>query len=329
MNYRIISIVTIIVIIFLPFTYRHFLGAKQVMKNNYKKITAHDSIIYVIHHPAFNRFGNFIFPWDDRVYDSSITMEQISSLMPYHNNVNVDVAVRSLNCLIDDINEGYTVFYSFYEEQQKKDDPTKKNTGLFFYRGKPGASFAVICPGGGFVYMGSLHEGFPYALEISKKGYNAFVLKYRTGSEQKATEDLALALSWIYKNAQELSVSKSNYSLWGSSAGARMVANIGSSGVSYYGGDNIPKPVAIVMAYTGHSNYSKSDPSTFAIAGENDRIAPPYVMERRINALKQIGINVEFHKYKGLGHGFGLGIGTPAEGWIYNAIQFWERHMKK
>ncbi len=32
-------------------------------------------------------------------------------------------------------------------------------------------------------------------------------------------------------------------------------------------------------------------------------------------------------KFKGLPHGFGLGEGTKAEGWINHAIQFWEKHM--
>ena len=45
-----------------------------------------------------------------------------------------------------------------------------------FFRGRPGAPFAVICPGGGFSYVGSIHEGFPHALALSRMGYNAFVV---------------------------------------------------------------------------------------------------------------------------------------------------------
>ena len=50
-------------------------------------------------------------------------------------------------------------------------------------------------------------------------------------------------------------------------------------------------------------------------------------MERRINAMKAKGIDVEFHKYPDLGHGFGLGIGTSAEGWIDDAIEFWKKYI--
>jgi len=94
---------------------------------------------------------------------------------------------------------------------------------------------------GGFAYVGSVHEGFPYAAAISKKGYNAFVLRYRAGQGGAiATQDLAAAISYIYRNADVLGVSPDNYSLWGSSAGARMAAAIGSHGVAAFGGDDLP-----------------------------------------------------------------------------------------
>jgi dipeptidyl aminopeptidase/acylaminoacyl peptidase len=82
------------------------------------------------------------------------------------------------------------------------------------------------------------------------------------------------------------------------------------------------------MQYTGHSEYTKNDPPTFAVIGENDSIASPRTMEQRVNALKSAGIDTEFHVYPNLGHGFGLGIGTSAEGWIDDAVAFWEKHIK-
>lgn len=35
------------------------------------------------------------------------------------------------------------------------------------------------------------------------------------------------------------------------------------------------------------------------------------------------------HKYPGLSHGFGLGTGTAAEGWIEDAVAFWEKQMQE
>jgi hypothetical protein len=50
-------------------------------------------------------------------------------------------------------------------------------------------------------------------------------------------------------------------------------------------------------------------------------------MERRINNLRNIGIDTEFHLFRNVGHGFALGIGTSAAGWHNNAVRFWERYQ--
>jgi len=52
-------------------------------------------------------------------------------------------------------------------------------------------------------------------------------------------------------------------------------------------------------------------------------------MERRVAALRQRGTDVEHRKYRGVGHGFGLGTGTTAEGWIGDALRFWTNHSKR
>lgn len=282
----------------------------------------------VLHHPAFAGFARLLLPWDERAYDDSMPLHQMARLLPYHSHVHPAEAIAALNRLIDEVNQGTPVFYDLYSEAQKQAQPSKRNTGLFYFRGKPGAPFAVIAPGGGFAYVGSLHEGFPYAMAINQAGYNAFVLKYRVGQGAAvATEDLAAALSYIIQNAQQLGVSPEDYALWGSSAGARMVASIGSHGVAAFGGDDLPQPATVVMAYTGHTDHQTQEPPTFAVIGEQDGIASPATMARRVDQLRKAGTDVEFHRYPALGHGFGLGVDTSAEGWMQQAIQFWGQHI--
>jgi acetyl esterase/lipase len=289
-----------------------------------------DRIGEILAHPAFAGFGRLLLPWDDRRYDTAMPLSDVGSLLPYHTHVVPAVVVSSLNRLIDDANVGRTVCYDIYTDAEMNAKPSRRHTGLFFFRGTPGAPFAVIAPGGGFAYVGSLHEGFPYAVEISNRGYNAFVVKYRVGrGGSEATEDLAAALSFIWRNAGALGVATTDYSLWGSSAGARMVAAIGSHGTASFGGVALPKPSALVLLYTGHSDVAAAEPPTFAAVGDADGIAPPSAMERRVAALRQRGTDVEYHQYRGVGHGFGLGIGTSAEGWIADAVRFWARQITR
>jgi len=280
----------------------------------------------LLRHPAFAGFARLILPWDDRTYDEQMPLARIGSLLPYHSHVDVATVAGALNRMIDDVDRGGAVFYRFDSEVERAQEPGRSHTGLFFFRGRPGAPFAVVCPGGGFSYIGSVHEGFPHAAAISSKGYNAFVLKYRAGrGEAAATRDLAAALTYIHRNARALGVGTSGYSLWGSSAGARMAAAIGSHGAALLGGGDVPRPSTVVMAYTGHADYSRLEPPTFVVVGREDRIAPPAVMERRAKALRDGGAPVEFHVYENLGHGFGLGTGTSAEGWVFEAVRFWEK----
>ena len=150
---------------------------------------------------------------------------------------------------------------------------------------------------------------------------------YRPGA-QTACEDLARAISFVFENAEELEVDTDSYSLWGDSAGARMAAWLGSYGPADFGGAELHQPGAVIMQYTVHSDYTEYDPPTFVCVGENDGIANWRTMEQRLNRMAKLGIDAEFHHYPGLGHGFGIGTDTVADGWVEEAIAFWEKQMK-
>lgn len=285
--------------------------------------TADTPIENVIRNPVFENYGRLLFPLEKWYYSGS-TLEQLR--LVWYNNMDPEETVEIVNTLWQRVSSGETVFYNIYTQEEKAADPEKEDTGLFFFKGKPGKKFAVCNAGGGFAYVGAMQDSFPHALELSKKGYNAFALIYRPGA-QTACEDLARAISFIFENAQELEVDTDCYSLWGGSAGARMAAWLGSYGPAAFGGDDLPQPGAVILQYTGHSDYTKNDPPTFACVGENDGIANWRTMERRLQAMSALGIPTEFHHYPGLRHGFGLGTGTVAEGWLDQAVSFWEEQM--
>lgn len=103
--------------------------------------------------------------------------------------------------------------------------------------------------------------------------------------------------------------------------------NIALSGVARFGGGNLPKPAAAVIAYTGQSTWSRDFSSAFITVAANDGIANVNTPERCVENLRNAGIDVEYRRYESAGHGFGFGTGTDAEGWLDLAVRFWQRHI--
>lgn len=108
-----------------------------------------------------------------------------------------------------------------------------------------------------------------------------------------------------------------------------MVGDIALRGVAAYGSDDLPPPATVVIAYTGQSSFSKDFPPTFVTVSANDTIANVAVVDRRVENLRNAGVEVEYHRYRTAGHGFGLGTGTEADGWLDHAVRFWEKHLSK
>lgn len=286
--------------------------------------TAETKIESVADDPVFGDYGRLLFPVN-RGYLYGDTLGDMR--LTWYSNIDPDKTVEICNYLKSHAGAGETVFYDIYSEEEKAADPAKEDTGLFFFKGAPGAKFAVVNAGGGFAYVGAMHDSFPHALELSKMGYNAFALIYRPGA-QTACEDLARAIAFIFEHAEELQVDTTDYSLWGGSAGARMAAWLGSYGTESFGEDAYPRPAAVFVNYTGLSEVYGNEPPTYSAVGTNDGIASYRTMERRINAIQANGTDAEIEIFNGLSHGFGLGTGTVAEGWIERAVKFWERNMK-
>lgn len=286
--------------------------------------TVNTRIEEVTSDPAFGGYGRLIFPVDSGYYSGS-TLGNLG--LTWYNYIDPDKTVEICNYMKTHAQVGEPIFFDIYTADEKAADPEKEDTGLFFFKGEPGAKFAICNAGGGFAYVGAMHDSFPHALELSKKGYNAFALIYRPGA-QTACEDLARAIAFIYEHADELDVDTDCYSLWGGSAGARMAAYLGSYGTAAFGEDDYPQPGAVIMQYTGHSEVLGTEPPTYACVGTNDWIASYSTMERRIERIKRNGTDAEIEVFEGLPHGFGLGTGTVAEGWIDRAVEFWERQMK-
>ena len=290
------------------------------------RFTEQSTVGEVVHNTAFGDFGQLLFPVDRNVPETmTLAQASTSAVYIYYTNIKVEKTVEILNYLRNESLAGRQIFYRFYSEREIAADPTKANTGLFFFRGETGAPFAVTNAGGAFAYVGAMHDSFPHSLEIARSGSNAFALIYRP---DEPYEDLARAIAYIHDHATELGVSSDGYSLWGGSAGARMAATLGHSGYlqQLTGRKDIPQASAVIMQYTGYNTISEQDAPTYACVGTNDGIASWRTMQNRLQRLSELGIPTEFHAYEGLSHGFGIGTGTIAEGWVKDALDFWRQN---
>ncbi len=292
------------------------------------QFTASSTVAQVASNPAFGDFGHLLFPVDRQI-PANTTLEQVSTpgVFVWYSHIQATATVDVINRLHTDATQGKQVFYRFYSDSEIASDGDLANTGLFFFRGETGAPFAICNAGGGFMYVGALHDSMPHALYLSQQGMNAFAIIYRPDHPY---QDLARAIAFITDHARELGVQAGGYSLWGGSAGARMAATLGNAAYlqQLTGRTDIGQAAVVVMQYTGYSSVSQYDAPTYACCGTNDGIASYRTMQSRLQALNNLGIPTEFHSYQGLPHGFGLGVGTVAEGWAADALRFWKQQIK-
>ena len=220
--------------------------------------------------------------------------------------------------------------------------------------------FALICPGGGYNVVCSFLEGAPIAKKLNEMGYSAFVVYYHVRGKAKypaPQDDVARALTDILARAAELNLDTEGYSVWGSSAGGHLAASFGTESMGYakYG---LPRPGAIVLSYPVITMGELSHPSTcwnhigknpaeedvrrcsveqqvtenyppaFVWYGEADALVDPKNSRMLAEELEKYHIPHRMVSYPEVEHGVGLGIGLPCEGWIEDAVAFWEEHRK-
>jgi len=155
--------------------------------------------------------------------------------------------------------------------------------------------------------------------------------------------------------ADEYKIDMNNYSIWGSSAGGYLVASFGTEHMGYLK-YNLPKPGCLVLLYPvismrkelthleSQANFFGEDanleqqifasvdehitlayPKNFLWCGDADQTVNPENSKRMSHVLSKANVEHEFNIYSGVERGVGLAEGTVAEGWIEQAVLFWDR----
>ena len=127
--------------------------------------TVDTRITDVMNDPVFGSYGRLIFPANTGYY-SGDTLGGLR--LTWYSHIDPAKTVEIVNTMYLHAKAGDTIFYDIYTDEEKAADPAKKDTGLFFFKGTPGERFAICNAGGGFAYVGAMHDSFPHALELSR-----------------------------------------------------------------------------------------------------------------------------------------------------------------
>ena len=130
----------------------------QSDKDSNNKYTKDARVIDVINDEAFGNYGRLIFPVDMRI-SNDLTLENISSILPWYSEINTDKTVEIVNYLRNEAESGRQIFYDIYSDSEKADDPEKQNTGIFFFKERNIRNKAIdlilVLIGMFFLYLGS------------------------------------------------------------------------------------------------------------------------------------------------------------------------------
>lgn len=147
-------------------------------------------------------------------------------------------------------------YYPLYTEAECAEDEGRRGTNLVWLPSAAGDAgerpYILLVPGGGFVNVWNLTEGWPVAAQFNNLGYNVFILTYQVAVDDKLLDremgDFARAISLIRENADKFAVDWQRYITCGFSAGGYLVClwNVPEKGYAFHG---LPKPQAVFPVY--------------------------------------------------------------------------------
>ena len=147
-------------------------------------------------------------------------------------------------------------YYPLYTEEECAENADRKGTNLLWMpsgvEGADSRPFILLVPGGGFVNVWNLTEGWPVAAQFNRLGYHVFILTYQVAGRDHLLEqemnDFARALCLIRDRADRFRVDWQRYITCGFSAGGYLVClwNVPEKGYASHG---MPKPQAVFPVY--------------------------------------------------------------------------------
>ncbi|MDO5343277.1 MAG: alpha/beta hydrolase, partial [Bacteroidia bacterium] len=259
-------------------------------------------------------------------------------------------------------------YFSLYSEEECAAYPEMDKTNIVYFPSDDPAAgekpFILLIPGGGFVNVWSLTEGWPVALEFNDMGYNVFILTYQVETEAaavKAMSDVSRALDIIAAHCDEFHVNPESYITCGFSAGGYITCLWNTE--KGYRAFNQSKPQACFPIYPVTSyrlmdaeewdegedkdefarsglgvgmqeacnscfeipSHVEGFPKTAIFVAAEDELVDPEHSKMLARALDDAKIPCRIEIGPTGGHGFGNGKGMCMEGWPERAIKWFEQ----
>lgn len=247
---------------------------------------------------------------------------------------NANDFVYGMTRLSDKAKKGEEVYYPLFSEEEIKEDERRGQVSVYRLASDNTEKrpYVLLLAGGGFQSVCTPMESLPVAAAFNDLGYTAFCLTYRvsgTFGEKPDTiaEDIYRAVDFITEHAEEFNVDAKNYLIGGFSAGGMAISEWCNPETGYQK-YQAEKPAAACFMY----GLNEEDGDTIDVPAFirycNDDIffeADPF--DGFAVAISERGIATNYEKVDCL-HGFGLGTGTDAEGWVNEAESFWKEQIK-
>ena len=255
-------------------------------------------------------------------------------------------------------------YFPLYSQEECAQDSAREGVSLvWFPSDAPEADerpFMFVVPGGGFVNVWNITEGWPIADQFNRLGYHAFILTYQVEGQRdllaKNMEDFARALRFIRNNEQCFHVHGDRYITCGFSAGGYLVC-LWNTGMGYphydLPGPRATFPVYPVTTLKKDIRYVSPDPADslrlygrtieeasktdFEILEHVERFPPCAIFlaaeDELVNpensrllaaALREKGIPCLLEIGPTGGHGFADGSGMCMAGWTERAARWYE-----
>ena len=231
------------------------------------------------------------------------------------------------------------------------DNDFTKNPGITVYKAqKPNGKAIVICPGGGYVWEATGHEGHDMAQWFNNQGITYVVLKYRLpqGKHEIPLADAEQAMRLVRSHAAEWGVDPHKVGIMGASAGGHLASTL----ATHYSSDETRPDFQVLFypvitmkpeythggsrasligdkaskelqdKYSNELQVNARTPKAFFMLSSDVTAVPVANSINYYKALVKNNVPAALHAYPTGGHGWGYG-----DGFTYKPL--WTAELEK